>query len=51
MSNSTNLVDAVLALVAAERMGERLKNSESAAALSKAKEALADILDSWKRGI
>jgi hypothetical protein len=49
MSNSTNLVDAIVALVAAERMGERLKNKESAAALSKAKEALSDALEQWRR--
>jgi hypothetical protein len=46
---SKNLVDAIVALVAAERMGERLKNTESAAALSKAKDALAEELENWKR--
>jgi hypothetical protein len=49
MSNSTNLVDAIAALVAAERMGERLKNTESAAALLKAKETRAAELENWKR--
>jgi hypothetical protein len=49
MSNSTKLVDAIAALVAAERMGEKLKNPESAAALSKAKEALASALEQWRR--
>jgi hypothetical protein len=49
MSNPTEqLVDAIAALVAAERMGERLKNPESADALSKAKAALVDILERWK---
>jgi hypothetical protein len=48
MSNTTKLVDAIAALVAAERMSERLKNTESVAALSKAKEALADAFEQWK---
>jgi hypothetical protein len=49
MSGSAKLVDAISALAAAERMSERLKNTESAAALSKAKDALAEELEQWKR--
>jgi hypothetical protein len=48
MSDSTKLVDAIAALVAAERMSERLKNTESTAALSKAKDALVDAFEQWK---
>jgi hypothetical protein len=52
MSNNTKLlVDSISALVAAELMNTRLKNTEAAAALSKAKDALAEKLEQWKRGI
>jgi hypothetical protein len=44
-----HLVDAVVALVAAELTNTRLKNTEAAASLSKAKEVLASALEQWRR--
>jgi hypothetical protein len=47
-TDTTKLVDAISALIAAEMLSARLKNTESVAALSKAKETLADILERGK---